>query len=294
MQIKRLRTPAIIISVGFILCIVVSLFTCIVKEPTITEHDFHFSVVYKLDGETKTLDGVYRSQYHGYGSNYDPLERFFRGSFLHVDSDGYTIAQKDGFDLRIVVIFSDARLMGDAEEDDYHQEPYLAVFDQQGNEYDYYEYTGVFQAEIVDWTYPEPVKNTFVFTGFSVLHNTSMLAMTLVGVLTIPLCAIFVKQDKTVSYKALDKFSVVLNFLVGFVSLPFFIVVAWMLALAMRIDTLRYQMYFCLPAFIAFSVAASISLRRKGFTKAGFFIQLVGPGLFALDMFREILYNIFA
>jgi hypothetical protein len=53
-------------------------------------------------------------------------------------------------------------------------------------------------------------------------------------------------------------------------------------------DELIYQIYLCIPALTAFTVAASIVLRRIGFTKAGFFVQLVGPILFALPLISEL------
>ena len=48
-----------------------------------------------------------------------------------------------------------------------------------------------------------------------------------------------------------------------------------------------YQMSLCLPAFITLTLAASISLRRKGFTISGFFIQLAGPVLFFAPILLE-------
>ena len=41
---------------------------------------------------------------------------------------------------------------------------------------------------------------------------------------------------------------------------------------------------FNIPALTAFTVAASIALRRIQFTKTGFFIQFVGPSLFVMPL----------
>ena len=51
-------------------------------------------------------------------------------------------------------------------------------------------------------------------------------------------------------------------------------------------DELAYQMALCLPALTAFTVAASIALRRHGFTKTAFFLPFVGPVLFLLPLIR--------
>jgi hypothetical protein len=49
-------------------------------------------------------------------------------------------------------------------------------------------------------------------------------------------------------------------------------------------DELLYQIALCIPALTAFTIAASVALRRIRFTKAGFFLQFVGPVLFMLPL----------
>lgn len=53
-------------------------------------------------------------------------------------------------------------------------------------------------------------------------------------------------------------------------------------------DELVYQIYLYIPAITAFTVAASIALRRVRYTKAGFFVQFIGPVLFALPLISEL------
>jgi hypothetical protein len=58
--------------------------------------------------------------------------------------------------------------------------------------------------------------------------------------------------------------------------------------------SLTYQIYLCIPALTAFTVAASVALRRKGFTKTGLLVQFVFPVLFFAEMFVEaLIYNLF-
>ena len=114
-----------------------------------------------------------------------------------------------------------------------------------------------------------------------------MMAMLAVGLLVIAACVILVKRDQTLSCKALDKLSIVLSFAVVFAAIPFITFVTGMLQLTMDADSLLYQILLCIPALMAFTVAASVSLRRRGFAVAGFLIQFVGPVLFFVSMVLE-------
>ena len=286
MKIKNLKVPAIIIAIGLVLAIVASMLTGMVKEPTIQEHDFHYTVNYTLNGEPQTLEGVYRCRFTSVGEGTDPLMRDYEGDHLTVTSENhpaaYTIAEADGLELCIVTVFSNRTFMGESDNAAFHYDPYLAIMDQEGMEYAYEEYLGTFDAEITDWVYPQPVDNSFKFVGFSKLHDASMLAMLLVGVLVIAACMIFVKRDKAVPYKALDKVSIVLNFVFTFAAIPFITLVTILMQITVSGDEIGYQMLLCIPALTAFTIAASIALRRKNFTKSGFFIQFVGPVVFVL------------
>lgn len=291
MKNKSLNSTAIIIAVGLIVAVVACLLTGIVKEPVIAENDFNFTVTYQLDGETKTLEGVYRCRFSSTGVGTEPLERYYEGFHLSNPSEehpgAYTIAEKDGLELCIVTIFSDRYFMGDADATDFHYDPYLAVLDKDGMEYADEETLGKFDAEILDWNYPESVDNSFKFAGFSKLHTTSMITMLIVGILVIIACMIFVKKDKAVTYNALDKISVALNFIIGIAAIPFATLVILLMQIYVSGDELIYQMDLCIPAITAFTIAASIALRRKGFKKSGFLIQFIGPVLFVLLMILE-------
>lgn len=291
---RSMKIPAVIMAIGLVISVVACMLTGIVREPAITEHDFPYSVTYTLDGETKTLEGVYRCSFISAGEGTDPLDRYYEGTYLTQTSEyhpaAYTIAQKDDLELCIVTIFSDEYLMDDTKgvpEATWIYDPYLAVIDREGYEYSDEETLGKFDAELVSWEQPVPVENSFKFAGFSNLHDGSMIAMLLVGILVIVACMIFVKRDKTVPYKALDKVSAVLNFVVTLVVIPFCVLVAGLSQIYVTGDELIYQLDLCIPAITAFTVAASIALRRNGFRKAGFFVQFIGPVLFVLSIIFE-------
>ena len=296
MKNKNLKLPLLILAIGLALAVVSCFLTGVVLKPTVTEQDFHFSVTYTLNGETKTIEGTYRCEYTGHGAGAAPLERFYNGVFVGKEAaayPGFPIAQEDDLVLCIEVIFSDYNLMGDTVVDDWHEDPYLVIYDVEGYEYYEAEVEDVFDASIVDWEYPEPVENSFVFDGFSYLHVGSMFAMAFVGFLTMLACLIFVKRDPEVSYQLLDIVSIVFNFLVGLVAVPFILFLVWLMQITVSEESFMYQMYLCLPALTLFTIAASIALRRKGFSRIGFAVPFVGPGIFAVTLIVEsMIYNL--
>ena len=287
MKSQSLKLPSIIIIIGLLLCLVASLFAGIMKEPVITEHDFNYAATYRMNGETKTLEGVYRVRFVSTGEGND---RYYEGFYLSEPNAGqpeyHTIAKLDDLELQVVFIFTNDYLMGDGDRDTI-TEPYLAAYDTMGVEYTDMETLERFDAELLSWETPQPIENTFVFSGFSHLYTGSMLAMLAVGLLVIVACMIFVKRDKTVPFKLLDKFSITLNCVVCFAALPFISFTTALMQITMSGDDFLYQMFLCIPALTAFTVAASIALRRKGFTKSGFFIQFIGPVLFFLPVLFE-------
>ncbi len=297
MKNKSLKLPIIIIAIGIIVAIAAGLLVSIQKMPTVTKQDFDFSITYKLDGETKTINGVYSSRFTGFGANgVDPLCRYYEGTYkVEGEADGdrcFTIAEKDGYKLYIVALLNDYYLMGDKENEsyDYYTEgPTLEAEDKDGNQYGEEELPDVFDAEIVSFEYPKPIENTFSFAGVSGLFVVNTGVMILVGILTLILCMIFVRKGEGVEYRALDKIGMALNFIAMLFVLPIiYIASVFVQAYKMGPDWI-YQVYLCIPQIIPFSIAASVSLRRKGFSKSGFCIQFLVP---AIEVIIAVLENI--
>ena len=299
MNIKKMKLPVIIIAIGLILAVASCFFTGIMKEPTIKEHEFDYSVTYRLDGEIKTYEGGFKCSFDGHDGHDDPTLREYVGVHTKngnvLDSISFTVAQKDGVELSIVADLDAAYLMGDPDKYEYvsgNEDPYLEAVDQEGYGVEVSDY---FEAEIISWEYPEPIENSFEFVGFSRLHAVSMLVMLLAAVLTIIACVVFVKKNADASYKLLDKLSLIANCIIGIVAIPFITIVIFFLPLVMDSSSLMHQIYLCIPALTAFTIAASIALRRKGFTKFGFFVQFVFPVLFFAEIIVEsIIFNLFS
>ena len=287
MKNKSLKLPIIIIAIGIIIAIAASLLVSIQKAPTVTNQDFDFSITYKLDGETKTINGVYSSRFTGFGANgIDPLCRYYEGTYkVDGEDDGdrcFTIAEKDGYELYIVALLNDYYLMGDEENESYDsfaEAPTLEAEDKDGNQYGETELPDVFDAEIVSFEYPKPIENTFCFAGFSGLYVINTGVMILAGILTLILCMIFVRKSDGVEYRALDKIGIALNFVAVLYVLPIIYIASVFVQAYRTGPDWLYQAYLCVPQIIPFSIAASLSLRRKGFRKIGFFIQFLAPAV---------------
>jgi hypothetical protein len=273
--------PVIIIAIGLIVAMVGYLLTSMQYKPAVTEQDFNYSVTYKIDGETKTFNGVYTSRFTGFGgAGVDPLTRYYDGGYVVdgevMESRSVVIAEKDGYILEVITLFDDNYLMGDDQEGYEPVDPCLEATDAEGIQYGEEDMPEVFDAEIVSWEYPEPIANTFAFAGFAALYSANMGVMLLAALLTLLLCVILVKKDEDVAYSAWDKIGVILNFLAVFVVLPVLSLAACLIQAFPTGPEWIYQAYLCVPPIIAFSVVASVVLRRKGFSKSGFAVQFIG------------------
>ena len=294
MKNKTLTLPAIIIAIGLVVALVGCLLTSMQFKPAVTEQDFNYSVTYKIDGETKTFSGVYTCRFTGFGgAGVDPLARYYNGVYAvdgeSTESRSYAIAEKNGCVLEIITLFDDDYLMGDNQEEYELVDPCLEATDAEGYQYGEDELPAEFDAEIISWEYPEPIENTFVFAGFSGLYVINTGVMILVGVLTLIICVIFVRKGDGVEYRALDKIGIALNFVAVLFVLPIiYIAAVFVQAYKIGPDWL-YQAYLCIPQIIPFSIAASLSLRRKGFRKSGFFIQFLAP---AVEVILAVLEHI--
>ena len=77
-------------------------------------------------------------------------------------------------------------------------------------------------------------------------------------------------------------------------AIPFFVICIALMLATMGGEDIVTQILLCTPAITAFTVAASIALRRNGFTKTGFFIQFAGPVLFFVTaVLDSIIVNFF-
>ena len=299
MKSKKLKLPIIIIAIGMIVAIASCFLTGIRMEPVIQEHEFQYSVTYSIDGEVKTHQGSFLCSFIGHDAHDDPTLRVYDG--LHKvdgnvsESAWFSVAQKNGVELSLIINLDADYLMGDPDKYEYvsgNEDPILEATNAEGYSVDISE---AFDAEIISWELPEPIENSFRFIGFSRLHAISMFAMLLVGVLTIIACAIFVKKETGIQFKVLDALTVIANLFIGLMVIPFVTLVIFLFPLVIDEASIMYQIYLCIPALTAFGVAASVALRRKGFKISGLLVQFVFPLLFFGEMFVEsLIFNFFS
>ena len=301
MKNKKLFMPTIIIISGIVLAVLTSIFFCIAKKPTITEYSFPFSITYEFNGKTETINDEFICTYTGPGESIDPADRFYDGYLAKsnaIDYRGdYLIQSYDDGELVIYTNFFAGYMMGDPYYVDHYTEyykfePYVAfyVYDDY-REYEEEEYLALYDVKIVEWEYPQPIENTFVFSNITRLTYNNVLPALVVSLLTLLACIIFVTKEQGLTFGVVDKIPVILNFIIGLVVLPFLTIVCCFIDINGSGADLPYQIAYCVPAITGFGLAASVSLRRKGYKKSGFIAQFAGVAVFALVILIETLFG---
>ena len=292
MKSKKFLLPVILVAITFIAYIAATFIFCYTTKPEVTESEFPFSITYEYKGEIQTLAGVMKCKFGGSSTVLGMHSRFWYSEAIYENV-------KEDVDPNIIDSDPERQLtfglhpnmdpgyfMGDPLESDHYIEyglegPYPFV--------DYYDYTNGIMIEseyreevlaplgikIIDCSYPQPIENSFSFSGikFEADNITIFLAITFLFLL---LSLIFVRKDKEYTYSTLDKFGIALGFVIGFIAIPFIYSMCMFLSLAESgVAIVDYIIYSFAP-FATFCLALSVIFRRKGFSKTGFFAQLVG------------------
>ena len=143
--------------------------------------------------------------------------------------------------------------------------------------------------KIVDYTYAEPIENSFSFSGieYKADHVVIFIAISVVCLI---LCLIFVRKDKAYQYTKLDKFGIFLNFLMGIVVIPSLSVLCMAFGIVESNVEFVNQITYNIPPFAILCLALSVVFRRKGFSKTGFYIQFGTIIPFVLALVAEYLF----
>lgn len=292
MKNKKMFFPNIIILSGVIIAVITNLFVCVAKKPAITQQSFPFSITYQFNGKTETITDEFICTYTGAGQSVDPSDRFYDGYLANsnaVENRGdYLIQSYADGELVIYTKFFAGYMMGDPQYADhyneyYRYEPHVAFYVYEDYmEYEDAEHLAPYDVKIVDWEYPQPVENKFVFGGIIRLTYNNVLPMLAVSLLTLLVCIIFVKKDQGLTFGVVDKIPIIFNFVIGLVAIPFITIVCLLAEIAGGIGDITSQIFYCVPAVTGFGLADSVCLRRKGYKKAGFAAQFAGIALFVL------------
>lgn len=288
MKSKKLFLPTAILVAAALVIALYSVVSSIAKKPTVTEQEFAFSVTYSIDGETKTINDVCTVRYDRNGGYTDTKTRFYVGKIggINEENDTTYILQDDE-DGRIVLntkLYADY-LMGDPEYeyfDDDTFEPQILYYDSEEIEYTDEETLLAQGVKLISWEYPKPIENSFVFSHISIVNGEVVLPSLIIAALALIATIVFVKKENDIVPKPIDKISTVCNIVIGFAGVPFFALVTWLSDITGDNESIFHQMIYFTSAFTVLCIAASVSLRRKGFSKASFAVQFLGPVSFLL------------
>lgn len=298
MKTKKLILPAIMLVGLFIAYAIVSVVFCYNTKPAVPEGEFPFSITYEYLGETKTIAGVYACKYHGSQTVFKEHNRYWDGEIIYTEGD-YMVHQEEMKTLAVQPHMEAGYFMGDPLYRDYYQiyglegpEPYAEYYDYKNDitfaDYDQDEELASIGFRFVDFSFGEPIENSFSFSGIEYEADNIIFFVALTFIFLL-LCIIFVRKDKEYKYSYLDKSCIVVNFIVGIVAVPFIYIICTMFGLVGSSYEWIDQIIYNIPPMAILCLALSVVFRRKGFPKTGFFIQFGGIVLFVLFLIVETL-----
>ena len=287
MKSKKIFLPIIILSVAVLAIIVFSLVSSIAQKPTITEGEFPFSITYEIDGETLTINDVYKVRYIGNEGYANTKSRVYVGEIGDMGEENtiYTIKQEGNTRIELLTHLYADYLMGDSKYDyfdDEDFEPRIYYYDSEDNEYHDEETLFKQGVKLIDFDYPEPLENSFVFSHISYFSGEVVFPTLLIAIFALATTLIFARKEKDLQYKAIDKISILLNFVISFTLVPFVTIVAVLIDINGGNPEFYRQILYFIPSFWVLCITASVALRRKGYGKNAVLAQLIAPAVFII------------
>ena len=285
MKNKKLFLPILILCVAIFATVVYAVVNCIAVKPTVTEGEFPFSITYELDGEIVAIKDVYKVNYLPNDADDNHKGRIYEGKRLSSGENDTTIILKQDDNTRIelwMYLYADY-LMGDPEYDYFDDEtfePKIYYYDANETEYHDEETLAAQGAKLINFEYPMPIENAFVFSHLSYFSAEIVLPILLIAILALIATVIFVRKEKELKYKTIDVVSIALNFIIGFTFLPFVTALSLFIDIEGGGPELYYQVAYFIPAFSVLCLAASVGLRRKGYGVTSLIVELMGPAVF--------------
>ena len=287
MKDKKLFLPAIILAAAILLTAVYSVISSIAFKPTVTEGEFPFSITYQLDGETVTIDEVYKAHYVRNDGYADTKSRVYAGEIGNMGEGNtvYTLKQDANSRIELWTRLYPDYLMGDPNYDYFNDEvfaPSIYYYDSEEIEYHDEETLAEQGVKLISFTYPSPIENGFAFSHISYLSGSVVLPALLIALLALIATIIFVKKEKGLKYKAIDVISTILNCIIGSVYIGIVTVLALLIDIEGGGPELYYQAFYFIPALSMLCIMASVALRRKGYGVKSLIVQFAGPAVFAV------------
>ena len=297
MKTKKFLSTTIFLAITLVAYIAASVMFCYTTKPEIQKAEFPFSITYEYKGETKTLSGVFECEYSRSNTIHGEHRRYWNGEAKYDNPENVEnprIVAEDEQMLTMLAIHENmyaGYFMGDPLYKDHYKayglegvEPYV----------EYYDYTNDISLDdenrdeilesigfkIVDYTYAEPIENSFSFSGIQYEADNVVIFMGIMFVFFL-LCLIFVRKDQACQYGKLDKIGIVCNFLMGIVVVPCISFICILFGIVESSIELVNQITYSVPSVAILCLALSVVFRRKGYSKAGFVVQFGGILAFA-------------
>ena len=253
-----------------------------IQKPAVQKQEFPFTITYTYRGQQQTISEVYVAEYSPFAKYLGdrPLGWFgYRLDQDRLESDFIRIAQSDTHAFSIDLNLEPGWLMGDLADADCAPSG-LAIRLEDGTRITDPEALEQLGFRLEGWTYPQPIENRFSFGGFS-LSSEAVLYTSAIAIVSLVLCLIFVKKDRTQMGGALNKLGSALELLVIAVAFPFMLILSTLSEILGDTSALQ-QLLYLTPALTLVGVGASVVLRRRGYALPGLLIQFIGPAVFAL------------
>ena len=305
MKLKKFSLAIILLAITVIAYIAASVLFCYTTKPKVLTGEFPFSITYEYKGETDTLSGVLVCEYSGSNTIHREHNRYWDQKIIYHNPDNvenpFVIEQNDELQTSLAVQehMCAGYFMGDPLYENYYTEygydgpePYVEYFDyKNGISLDDENREMILESigfKIIDFTYAEPIENSFFFSGIQYEADSVTIFVAIMAVYLV-LCLVFVRKDSEYQYSKLDKVGIILNLFTGIIVVPVLSFICMMFGIVESRVELINQITYNIPPITILCLALSVVLRRKGYSKTGFFIQFGGILLFILILVLDTL-----
>ena len=283
----KLFLPTIILVAAITLTVISAFIAGIALKPTVTESEFPFSITYELDGETVTINDVYKARYK---ENKKYKYRTYIGEIGNLGEDNtiYTLKTDETGRIELWTHFYPDYLMGDAWYDYFDEEafePRIYYYDAEENEFYDRETLSEQGVKLISFEYPEPIENSMAFSHIIIPESEVVVPAIIIAFLAMLATIIFVKKDNDYISMPINTITVVFNFVIGFMVLPFFMTFAGLLEAMGDVGDIMNLVIYLLPALTLLGITASIALRRKLYGKSALIVQFISPAVFVVILF---------
>lgn len=294
MKKGKLFLPTIILVLAVVITTISVIIAGISLKPVVTESEFPFSITYELDGETVTINDVYKVHYND-DEAYKYREYIGKIQDKKEDNTYYILKTEENGRIELWTQFYADYLMGDPEYDYFDEEPFeprIYYYDEHETEFRDEETLAEHGVKLISFEYPEPIKNSLRFSHIVMPEGGVTLPSIIIAFLAMIATLIFVKKDTDYLRKPINIITIVFNFIIGFIVFPFFTTFAGLLnALGDVGDVMNLTIYL-IPALTILCITASIGLRRKLYGKSALAVQFISPAVFVIIIIISYCLNL--